>query len=69
MLKKVESQETEVKVNLEDMKEEEFAQLRMGNHRYEDEGKIYHMAIIDYLQEYNYLKKAERCCVPLWTKG
>ena len=38
---------------LGDITEEEFALLRCGNHRYEDEGKIYHMAIIDYLQTYN----------------
>ena len=54
---------------LADITEEEFALLRSGNHRYEDEGKIYHMAIIDYLQDYNYLKRAERFCVPLMTKA
>lgn len=54
---------------LENITEEEFAQLRSGNHRYEDDGKIYHMAIIDYLQDYNCLKSTERCCMPLWTKG
>ena len=44
---------------------EEFAKLRAGNHRYEDEGKIFHMAVIDYLQEYNLLKSCERACVPV----
>ena len=39
--------------------------MRAGNHRYEDKGKIFHMAVIDYLQEYNTLKRVERFCVPL----
>ena len=49
--------------------DEEFALLRAGNHRYADNGKIFHMAIIDYLQEYNCLKRCERFCVPIWSKG
>ena len=45
--------------------DEEFAKLRAGNHRYEDEGKIFHMAVIDYLQEFNCLKCCERSLVPM----
>ena len=48
-----------------DISDAEFAQLRSGNHRYQDDGKIFHMAIIDYLQQYNTVKKIERFCVPL----
>ena len=47
------------------MTDEDFAQLRRGNHRYDDEGKVFHMAIIDYLQTYNCLKRCERFWVPL----
>ena len=47
--------------------DEEFAMLRAGNHRYEDEGKIFHMAVIDYLQEYNQLKRFERFFMPYVT--
>ena len=39
--------------------------MRAGNHRYEDKGKIFHMAVIDYLQEYNTLKRVERFCMPI----
>jgi len=54
---------------LGEISEEDFVQLRKGNHRYEDHGKVFHMAIIDYLQKYNCLKQCERCCLPLWTKA
>lgn len=57
------------KSGINSITDEEFAILRQGNHRYEDEGKIFHMAIIDYLQKYNCTKKCERCCVPIWTKA
>lgn len=48
-----ENEENESVVNAEDdlvsLNDEEFAKLRSGNHRYIDEGKTFHMAIIDYL--------------------
>lgn len=47
----------------------EFAKLREDNHRYQDNCKIFHMAVIDYLQEYNWLKKCERFFVPIVTSG
>ena len=31
-----------------------------SKHRFKDDGKIFHIGIIDYLQEYNTLKKIER---------
>lgn len=61
----VEADQDEVEFN--QITDEEFAKLRAGNHRYEDEGKIFHMAVIDYLQEYNWLKRCERFFVPYIT--
>lgn len=54
---------------LKDITDEDFATLRQGNHRYEDHGKIFHMAIIDYLQKYNCVKSLERRCIPFWYKA
>ena len=50
---------------IDDTSDEEFSRLRAGNHRYVDQGKIFHMAIIDYLQVYNCTKSCERFCVPI----
>ena len=54
---------------LNNITDEEFSKLRTGLHRYEDKGKIFHMAIIDYLQKYNCVKRCERCCVPFVQKA
>lgn len=54
---------------MKNITDEEFAKLRQGNHRYEDEGKYIHMAIIDYLQKYNCTKRCERLCIPFWKSA
>ena len=40
-------------------------ELMAEKHFYRDDGKIFHIAIIDYLQEYNCKKRAERCIMPI----
>jgi len=50
---------------VKEITDEQFAKLRAGIHRYTDKGKIFHMAIIDYLQQYNCTKSVEHVCVPL----
>ena len=35
-----------------------------SKHDFEDDGKIFHLSIIDYLQSYNRKKKMERALLP-----
>ena len=39
-----------------------------GKHRFKDDGKIFHIGIIDYLQEYNTFKSFERCSKIIYYK-
>lgn len=50
---------------LEKIPEEQFLDILASRHRFQDEGKIFHMSIIDYLQSYNCKKKLEREIVPI----
>ena len=53
---------------LKKIPDEEFLEILAGKHRFQDKGKVFHLSIIDYLQGYTNIKKAERFFVPL-VKG
>ena len=41
--------------------DEQLVEMVVDKHRFKDEGKTFHIGIIDYLQEYNTFKSFERC--------
>ena len=43
-------------------------EMLAGKHRFKDDGKIFHIGIIDYLQEYNTAKSFERCSKILYYR-
>ena len=45
--------------------DERLLEIMAEKHLYRDDGKIFHIAIIDYLQEYNCKKKAEKWIMPI----
>lgn len=42
------------------MTDDELIEMLAGKHRFQDDGKILHVAIIDYLTRYTNLKKVEK---------
>lgn len=51
-----------ISVNLsdeDDMTDEELIEMLAGKHRFQDDGKIIHVAIIDYLTRYTCIKRIE----------
>ena len=56
---------TELDEELADIPEEKFLDILAAKHRFQDEGKVFHISIIDYLQSYNCKKKIERAIVPI----
>ena len=52
----------------EAISEEMLQEMLAGKHRFKDDGKIFHIGIIDYLQGYNTTKKIERCSKVLFYK-
>ena len=46
--------------------DEELLEIMASKHRFEDDGKIFHIAILDYLQDWNCEKKGETQFKPWW---
>ena len=48
--------------------DEQLVEMVVDKHRFKDEGKTFHIGIIDYLQEYNTFKSFERCSKILYYR-
>jgi len=48
-----------------DLDDDEIMDMLASKHRFQDDGKILHIAIIDYLQNWNLSKKGETCAKTL----
>ena len=57
---------SEISNELRNVTDEELLEIMASKHRYEDDGKIFHIAIIDYLQDWNCSKKAETMFKPIF---
>ena len=57
---------SEISKQIRDIPEERYLEILASKHKFEDDGKIFHLSIIDYLQSYNYKKKLERSFLPYY---
>ena len=44
----------------DEMTDQDLIEMLAGKHRLQDDGKILHVAIIDYLTRYTYIKRVEK---------
>ena len=57
---------SEISRQIREIPEDRYLEILASKHQFEDDGKIFHLSIIDYLQSYNTKKKLERTLGPYY---